>query len=68
MSSSSDVLSNEDPMLGKSNGCGTILDDCDKSKNLFEQHWTLDGQYMSRIGLEYISLVPSGNSVSSCAF
>ena len=68
MSSSSDVLSNKDPILGKFNGCGTVLDDCDKSKTLFERHWTLDGQYVSRTGLEYISLVPSGNSVSICAF
>ena len=60
MSSSSDVLSNEDPMLRKSNGCRTILDDCDKSKNLFEQHWTLDGRYMSKAGLGYISPASSG--------
>ena len=60
MSLSSDVLSNEDPMLGKSNGCRTILDDCDESKNLFEQHWTLDGQYVSKAGLGYISSASSG--------
>ena len=52
---SSNVLSKESPMFGGSNGCRTILDNCDKSKNLFEQHWTLDGQYRPWTRVGYIS-------------
>ena len=55
MSSSFDVLSNKDPMFWESDGCRPTLDNCDKSENLFEQHWTLDGGYMSKARLEYIS-------------
>ena len=54
MSTCSDVLSNKNPMVKWSNGCETILDNEDKSKDSIEQHWTLDKRYMNYARLEYV--------------
>ena len=60
MRSSSDVLPKENPMFWIINGCETILDNCDQSKELFERHWKLDEQYRAWTRFEYISPATCG--------
>ena len=61
MNSSPNVLFYENPMFWESDGCQTILDNGDKSKDSVEPHWTLEDRYVAWMGLEYISPVFDGD-------